>query len=227
MRSTGRALTESFLLHGLLAGTLIVMIGMMKPPPEIIRLDFGMLEQTIAPAPQAEQKMVEQPPPVPPAPKPKPVVAKIKPAVPKPKKTRTPSVAAVEPMPAPAPTTEASDSAPADTPQEQVAAAPSRSGVQTVSTEEAYRRANFAAIRNSILANLHYPMIARRQGWCGKVDVAFLIKPDGHISELRIEKSSGYAVLDEQALEAIRRSAPFTPPRIAALLVMPVTFQLN
>ena len=70
-------------------------------------------------------------------------------------------------------------------------------------------------------------MIARRLGWCGKVDVAFLIKPDGHIGELRIEKSSGYAVLDEQALEAIRRSAPFTPPRIAALLVMPVTFQLN
>ena len=223
MRSAGRALTESLLLHGLLAGTLIVMIGMMKPPPEIIRLDLGMLEQTIAPAPQAEQK-VEEPLP---APKPKPVAAKIKPAHPKPKKTRTPSVAAVEPMPAPAPTIDASDSAPADTPQEQVAVAPSRSGTQTVSAEEAYRRANFAAIRNAILANLHYPMIARRQGWCGKVDVAFLIKPDGHISELRIEKSSGYAVLDEQALEAIRRSAPFTPPRIAALLVMPVTFQLN
>ena len=224
MRSAGRALTESLLLHGLLAGTLIVMIGMMKPPPEIIRLDFGMLEQTIAPAPQAEQKVEEQ---TPTAPKPQPVVAKIKPVHPKPKKTRTPSVAAVEPMPAPAPTTDAADSAPADTPQEQIAAAPARPGAPTVSAEEAYRRANFAAIRNAILANLHYPMIARRQGWCGKVDVAFLIKPDGHISELRIEKSSGYTVLDEQALEAIRRSAPFTPPRIAALLVMPVTFQLN
>ena len=224
MRSSGRALTESFFLHGLLAGTLIVMIGMMKPPPEIIRLDFGMLEQMTAPAPKAEQK-AEEPPPVP-APKPQPVVAKIKPVPPKPIKTRTPSVAAVEPMPAPAPTTDAADSAPADTPQEQTASG-SASGDRAAAAVDAYRRANFAAIRDAILANLHYPMIARRQGWSGKVDVAFLIKPDGHISELRIEKSSGYAVLDEQALDAIRRSAPFTPPRIAALLVMPVTFQLN
>lgn len=54
-----------------------------------------------------------------------------------------------------------------------------------------------------------------------------MIQPDGNVSELRIQASSGYPVLDEQALEAIRRSAPFTPPRIAALLVMPVTFQLN
>jgi len=61
----------------------------------------------------------------------------------------------------------------------------------------------------------------------GKVEVAFLIKPDGNVSELRIQTSSGYAVLDEQALDAIRRSAPFTPPHIAPLLVMPVTFQLN
>jgi periplasmic protein TonB len=225
MRSTGRALTESFFLHGLLAGTLIVMIGMMKPPPEIIRLDFGMLEQMTAPAPKSEQKVAEEPPPVP-VPKPQPVVAKVKPVPPKPIKTRTPSVAAVEPMPAPAPTTDASDSAPADTPQEQTASGPA-SGDRTVAAADAYRHANFAAIRDAILANLHYPMIARRQGWSGKVDVAFLIKPDGHISELRIEKSSGYAVLDEQALDAIRRSAPFTPPRIAALLVMPVTFQLN
>jgi periplasmic protein TonB len=228
MRSEGRALTESFFLHGLLAGAMIVMIGLMTRPPKIIRLDFNMLEQTSAPATKAEQKVAEVPPPVPaPKPKPEPVAAKIKPVSPKPIKTRNLSVAAVEPKPAPAPTTDASDSVPADTPQEQTAASGPASGDQTVAAADAYRHANFAAIRDSILANLHYPMIARRQGWSGKVDVAFLIKPDGHISELRIEKSSGYPVLDEQALDAIRRSAPFTPPRIAALLIMPVTFQLN
>jgi periplasmic protein TonB len=217
MRREGRALSESFLLHGLLAGTLIVMIGMMKPPPEIIRLDFGMLEQMAAPPPKAEQKVAEEPPPVP-APKPEPVPEKSKP-LPKPIK-RTPAVAAVEPIPAPAP------DAPATTNTSQEAAPP-RPVEQAVSAVEQYRRANFGAIRDSILANLQYPMLARRKGWSGKVEVAFLIKPDGSISELRIQTSSGYSVLDEQALDAIRRSAPFTPPRIAALLVMPVTFQLN
>jgi periplasmic protein TonB len=217
MKREGRALTESFFLHGLLAGTLIVMIGMMAPPPKTIRLDFGMLEQMAAPAPKAEQK-VEEPPPVPAA-KPEPVQAKVKPPTPKPVK-RTPAVAAVEPMPAPAPETPAT----ADTSQE---TAPPQSVEHTVPADEVYRRANFGAIRDSILANLHYPMLARRKGWSGKVEVAFLIKPDGQVSELRIQTSSGYPVLDEQALEAIRRSAPFTPPRIAALLIMPVTFQLN
>jgi periplasmic protein TonB len=218
MSREGRALTESFLLHGLLAGTLVVMIGMMAPQPKTIRLDFGMLEPMTTPAPKAEQKVEEEPPPVPAA-KPEPVQAKVKP--PKPVK-RTTSVAAVEPMTAPAPETPTAT----NTSQEQ-APAPPRSVEQAVPADEAYRRANFGAIRDSILANLHYPMLARRKGWSGKVEVAFMIKPDGQVSELRIQTSSGYSVLDEQALDAIRRSAPFTPPRIAALLVMPVTFQLN
>jgi periplasmic protein TonB len=221
MRREGRALTESFLLHGLLAGTLIVMIGMMKPPLQTIRLDFNMLEQMVAaPEPMAEHKVAEEPPP-PPAPKPEPVQAKVKPPTPKPVK-RTPSVAAVQPIPAP----ETETPAAAEASQEQVAAPPKSTG-QTVPADEAYRRANFGAIRDSILANLQYPMLARRKGWSGKVEVAFMIRPDGNVSELRIQTSSGYSVLDEQALEAIRRSAPFTPPRIAALLIMPVTFQLN
>lgn len=217
MRREGRAFTESFLLHGLLAGTMIVMIGMMaSPPPKTIRLDFNMLEQMAAPAPKPEQRVAEEPAPAPP-PKPEPVQAKVKP--PKPVK-RTPAVAAVEPLPAPAPETPAAT----DTSQETASPRPVE---HAVPADEAYRRANFGTIRDSILANLHYPMLARRKGWSGKVEVAFLIKPDGQISELRIQTSSGYSVLDEQALDAIRRSAPFTPPRIAALLIMPVTFQLN
>jgi periplasmic protein TonB len=219
MRREGRAFTESFLLHGLLAGTLIVMIGMMKPPLQTIRLDFNMLDQQVTtPMPKAEEKVAEAPPT---APKPEPVQEKIKQPSPKPVK-RTPSVAAVQPLPAPVAETQAA----AETSQEQVAVPPAPA-TPAVPADEVYRRANFSTIRDSILANLQYPMLARRKGWSGKVEIAFLIKPDGHISELRIEKSSGYSVLDEQAMDAIRRSAPFTPPRIAALLVMPVTFQLN
>jgi protein TonB len=92
---------------------------------------------------------------------------------------------------------------------------------------DAYRLANFGAIRSSILGNLRYPLIARRQGWSGMVEVAFMIAPDGTVSDLRVQASSGFPVLDEQALAAVRRSAPLTPPRIAVLLVVPITFQLN
>ena len=249
MKGTGRALTESFFLHGLLVGAIIFMAARVPPPPKIIRLDFSLQEQTAALAPKSEQ-VAAQPPMVrhPPAPiKPSPRVAvnhhppvpqtrpkatvRALPKKPSPVPVKPPAeVAAVEPNSSPAPQADATKNTGTSMPQTSSGSATlpktSTAGT-TTNTGEEYRHANFAAIRDSILANLHYPMIARRQGWCGKVDVAFLIKPDGHIGELRIEKSSGYAVLDEQALEAIRRSAPFTPPRIAALLVMPVTFQLN
>lgn len=94
--------------------------------------------------------------------------------------------------------------------------------------DERYRRANFTAIREAILGNLQYPMLARRRGWSGQVEVSFTISPDGAVSELRILASSGYAILDEQAVTAIRRSAPFTPPPpVSTVLIMPVTFRLN
>jgi TonB family protein len=45
---------------------------------------------------------------------------------------------------------------------------------------------------------------------------------------LKVLTSSGFPVLDEQAMAAIRRSAPFTPPPPRKVeLVMPVTFRLN
>lgn len=242
MRNSGRALSESFLLHGMLAGFIIVTAGLFTPPPKIIRLDFNMFAQPADPPPKAAEATLPALPPIadPPAPAPQPQAAaprvpvkKIQPTL---KKT-TPKVAAVEPDPAPAPMPDTGDNAIAQLPAQgdtaTVAADPSPvANVRTANSppmhaDEEYRRANFAKIRESILANLRYPTIARRQGWSGKVDVAFLIAPDGNISELRIQTSSGYSMLDEQALDAIRRAAPFTPPRIAALLVMPVTFQLN
>lgn len=98
----------------------------------------------------------------------------------------------------------------------------------SVAADEQYRRANYGAIRDSILANLRYPMLARRRGWSGQVEVGFTITPDGNVGALKILTSSGFPVLDEQAETAVRRSAPFNPPPPAAVtLVMPITFRLN
>lgn len=146
MKREGRALTESFFLHGMLAGTMIIMAGLLTPPPKMIRLDFSMLEHVAAPAPkvETEPKIAEVLPPVPLPPKPEPVQEKAKQVLPKPKpiKARAPSVAAVEPVPAPAP--------PANTPApetaaafyKQVASVP-RAEDPTVAGVEEYRRTNF------------------------------------------------------------------------------------
>jgi len=205
-------------------------------PPPLIRLDFSLLEHNEAPTlkealqPKAEPSTASIPPPTlerQPTPVLKPqrkALAKVTPSKAEPRPVSKPTEAAQETVAA---SPAQADAAPAETTQAQNTSHAAAGGATGAGMVEAYRRANFSAIRNAILANLHYPMMARRHGWGGKVEVAFLITPDGGVRELRIQASSGHEVLDEEAIAAIRRSAPFTPPRIAALLVMPVTFELN
>ena len=256
MKLGRRAFIESLVLHGLLAAAMIAMAGSLTPPPRTIRLDFSMLEPGEPKSPPVTTK-ISAPPKVIPAPaprpkpavsprpqrpkhvvvKPKPVPAELKPAPSKPLEPTPEVTAAPEPAPSPpAPPAPENSSAAAQVPatvdRDAVPAGdtagqalrPVAGGVAAV---EEYRHANFGTIRSSILANLRYPLLARRQGWSGLVEVAFLVAPDGNVSDLRIQASSGFPVLDDQALAAVRRSAPFTPPRIAALLVVPVTFRLN
>ncbi len=53
--------------------------------------------------------------------------------------------------------------------------------------------------------NITYPYIARKMGWEGKVIISFILTKDGRISFLTVEKSSGYRVLDENAIDTIKK----------------------
>jgi len=243
------AFWQAILLHVLLAGGMIV-FGRLTPAPEpVIYLNFEMLELAADPAPESQSREQEtaapSPAPVPPEPA-SPAPVKAQPVPPAPKKAApTPKPVPVTLNPAPE-TPEAQDTpepaASSSSSLEHSATAPAASGQGQVSdaaakegtggaaprADEQYRRANFSAIRDSILGNLHYPMLARRRGWSGQVELSFTIDPDGSVSGLKVLTSSGFPVLDEQAMNAIRRSAPFSPPPPMAVdLVMPVTFRLN
>ena len=50
-----------------------------------------------------------------------------------------------------------------------------------------------------------YPWIARRRGWEGEVRLALRVGAAGRISDLRVVKTSGYAILDRAALRNARR----------------------
>jgi protein TonB len=69
--------------------------------------------------------------------------------------------------------------------------------------QEAERR-----LRDSVLEliakQLKYPPIARRKGWQGIVQLELHIEPDGRISRLRIDRTSGYPVLDNAAAHALQ-----------------------
>ncbi|HEY8391733.1 MAG TPA: energy transducer TonB [Capillibacterium sp.] len=50
-----------------------------------------------------------------------------------------------------------------------------------------------------------YPLLARRRGWEGTVYLVLLLDPEGTVLTVELTKSSGYAVLDEAAMEAVKQ----------------------
>ncbi len=73
------------------------------------------------------------------------------------------------------------------------------------------KSAYLSYIRNRIEKFKYYPKQARRRGVKGSVWVAFIINKDGTVSQLRIHKASEYSILNDAALETIKRIATFHP----------------
>lgn len=76
-----------------------------------------------------------------------------------------------------------------------------------------------------------YPAAARRAGYEGAVVIRAHIQPDGSADRVEIKKSSGYAMLDQAALEAVRKWR-FIPARrgneaVAEWVEIPWTFKLE
>ena len=59
-----------------------------------------------------------------------------------------------------------------------------------------------------IADEIRYPVEARLKEWQGKVVVKLVVTANGDIESLKIVHSSGYPVLDEEALALLRRLSP-------------------
>ena len=64
------------------------------------------------------------------------------------------------------------------------------------------------SLRRRLAELKRYPSAARLNGWEGKVVLRAVIRADGHLSEVKVHRSSGYEALDNAALEAIRLACP-------------------
>ncbi len=76
-----------------------------------------------------------------------------------------------------------------------------------------------------------YPRLARRRGWQGEVLLQVRVGSSGKVLTARVERSTGYPVLDRAALEAVR-DWRFRPARRGLLPVesevrVPVRFRLE
>jgi protein TonB len=72
-------------------------------------------------------------------------------------------------------------------------------------------------IERWIEARWEYPDLAKHYGQQGKVTVEFTVLQNGEIDLLSVVRSSGYNLLDEEAVRAIKAASPFPPiPRSIA-----------
>ena len=88
------------------------------------------------------------------------------------------------------------------------------------------RPADIASVRAALARTFVYPAEARRRGWTGRVVLAFTLEADGRLRDLEVRSGSGVPLLDEAALEAVRRAAPFSPPGVPVTVLIPVSFRL-
>ena len=76
-----------------------------------------------------------------------------------------------------------------------------------------------------------YPHAARVQRWEGKVVLRAVIEQDGHLADLRIQRSSGYDLLDQEAMDLVRRVCPLplerTLGRPRVVMYVPITYMLE
>ena len=72
--------------------------------------------------------------------------------------------------------------------------------------------------RLEAVGNKYYPEASVRYGLYGELQLLVIIRKDGSLENIRVLKSSGYAVLDEAAIKIVRMAAPYSPfpPELAA-----------
>jgi len=68
-----------------------------------------------------------------------------------------------------------------------------------------------AGLRRAIAKKRYYPARARRTGKTGVATVYFILDQQGRIRDARLDKSSGSSVLDQAAVETLRRLARYKP----------------
>jgi protein TonB len=209
-RAFGYAIAASLGLHALLLFALPELVDTARraasiPPQIIARLmapepvPVPPVEQA-APSPPLEKKAakprpapkmsVERPaaraePPAPPAP------ARVAPAP-----VPAPPVAAVEPRPVPAPPAQAT------APQSQPAPSPA----PDVLSRDQYR----VQLIDEARRHKRYPPLARENNWQGDVRVGIAVAANGRPT-VTLKGSSGYDVLDRQALEMFTQAARAVP----------------
>ena len=99
------------------------------------------------------------------------------------------------------------------------------------SDDAAMRRQYLIALVDAAKRYMRYPPQARERGWEGRVEVRLMIDANGSIKSAIVKTSSRYQILDEQALDMVKKGQQRLqiPPALRGRefsVDIPVTFEL-
>ena len=187
---------------------------------KILTARFALKSASPGPAPVDE--------PVPRPPEAQPEAPQVKPETPPPVLTQSAPGALAAPQPA------------APAPIAPVPSAASTTEVPATSGETAARPAAEAGTLNQYRLALigaagrykRYPVQAMERGWQGRVEIRLAIGADGAIRSASVKTSSGYRILDDQAMDMVKKAKPLTqiPPALRGrefTVDLPVIFDLQ
>jgi protein TonB len=233
MQSLFKALTgqeKPLSMGGLLLALVLLLhlwaaIWMLQPAEAVTKAQPMIMEVSLisAPSQKAAAAPVVQPKPVEPKkpPEKKPVKPK-KPVIRKQMELPKPLATADEMLPAPSKV----ESAPAPVAASAAANVASKATTDTAPFTEANFNANYGSNPKP-----KYPGVAMSRGWEGTVRLLVKVSVEGDSEEVTVQRSSGYDVLDEAAIEAVEKWK-FIPAKrgdtpVSSSVVVPINFVLN
>lgn len=233
VRSLFKALTgqEKPLSMGGLLLTLVLLlhlwaaIWMLQPAEAVTKAQPMIMEVSLisAPSQQAAAAPVVQPKPVEPK----------KPLEKKPAKPRKPVIRKQMELPKPVAMADEMLSAPAkveSAPAPVAASAAANVSSKATADTASFTEANFNANYGSN-PKPKYPGVAMSRGWEGTVRLLVKVSVEGDSEEVSVQRSSGYDVLDEAAVEAVEKWK-FIPAKrgdtaVSSSVIVPIDFVLN
>ena len=172
------------------------------PPPKVV----PMVPRPLTPPPPVVPTPVMTAPPEA-APRPEqPVIQR------PPEQAPPPPIAPAPPAPAPAPT-------------------PPPVAAESAVDQNELRRGYIRGVSTAVAKQKRYPRIAMQRGWQGEVMLRVVVDSNGNLVDVAVQQGSGYEALDREAIEMVRRAAPF--PLTAGMkreelaISLPVQFRLE
>lgn len=97
-----------------------------------------------------------------------------------------------------------------------------------INPDKVFLDAHLGEIRALLIQNLKYPKIAQKLRMQGEPQISFVLNADGSVETIEVVESSGFEILDKDAVLLIEKTAPrFPKPSESVQIRVPLSYVLH